>query len=60
MLAKIGGQTAPVAFACLSPGMVGLLQVNLVVPAVAPGEQTLDLTIGGIAANPTLISIGTN
>jgi uncharacterized protein (TIGR03437 family) len=57
--ATIGGQTAP-AVAVLAPGMVGVLQVNLQVPAVAAGEQTLALTIGRVAANPTLISVGTN
>jgi uncharacterized protein (TIGR03437 family) len=60
VLARIGGVNAPVAFAGMTPGLVGVLQINLQIPAVPTGEQTLEVTIGGIAANTTLISVRGN
>jgi uncharacterized protein (TIGR03437 family) len=56
--AKIGGQAAVVQFAGLAPNFVGLLQLNLQVPIVAPGEQSFEVSIGGVAANVTIISVG--
>jgi uncharacterized protein (TIGR03437 family) len=58
--AKLGGKTAEVTFAGLAPGFVGLLQVNLLVPDIAAGEQALELTVGDAAANPTVLSVGAN
>jgi uncharacterized protein (TIGR03437 family) len=57
---RIGGKPAVVGFAGLAPAFVGLLQLNVQVPAVPPGEQSLDLAIGGAAANPTFLSVGGN
>ena len=55
--AKIGGKAAEVAFAGLAPGFVGLLQVNLLVPDIAAGDQPLELTVGDVAANTSMVSI---
>jgi len=55
--ARVGGQPAKIAFAGLAPGFVGLLQMNLVIPDIASGEQPLQVSIGGIAANPTVLSV---
>jgi uncharacterized protein (TIGR03437 family) len=55
--ATIGGQSAPVAFAGLSPGSAGLYQVNLVVPPLARGDYPVQVTVGGVAANPALLSV---
>jgi minor extracellular serine protease Vpr len=50
----IGGVAVPpgdVLFSGLAPGIVGLYQVNVIVPASAPtGNQPLIITIGGVAS----------
>jgi len=49
---------ASVAFAGLTPGFVGLYQINFQVPAGAhSGEVEVDVTQNGVAANPTLLPI---
>ena len=58
--AWVGGQPAMVDFLGLAPGYVGVAQMNLVVPNVGSGEQFLQLTVGGRAANPTTLSIRSN
>lgn len=55
--ATIGGKPANVSFAGLTPGQVGLFQVNLLVPDVPAGEQTLEIAVGGNASNRTTVSI---
>jgi uncharacterized protein (TIGR03437 family) len=55
---KIGGVTADVQFAGLAPGFIdGLLQMNILIPDVPPGELPFEVTVGGVAAAPTVISI---
>ena len=54
----VGGQAATVAFAGLTPGFVGLYQVNFQVPTGASsGELQVDVTQNGVAANPTLLPV---
>ncbi|MEO8597802.1 MAG: IPT/TIG domain-containing protein [Candidatus Solibacter sp.] len=54
----IGGQPATVPFKGLAPGFVGLLQMNIVVPAtLAPGTYPLRITIDGQPANSATIAI---
>lgn len=56
--ATIGTQSAQVLFAGLAPGFVGLLQVNLTVPAgLASGSYPLTVSIGGQASNSASISV---
>jgi uncharacterized protein (TIGR03437 family) len=44
----IGGQTAQVIFSGLSPGFVGLYQVNVYVPSgISAGNQPITIAIGG-------------
>jgi uncharacterized protein (TIGR03437 family) len=55
--ATIGGQPAQVVFAGMTPGFVGLFQVDLLVPKVPSGEQPLAITVGTAAANQTTVSV---
>ncbi len=55
----VGGQNATVAFAGLSPGFVGLYQVNFVVPPTAQaGSLPVVLTQGSISSNTTQLLVG--
>ena len=55
--ASIGGVDAPVLFAGLTPEAVGVFQVSMRVPTLAPGDYPLVVTVGGNASNPALISL---
>jgi uncharacterized protein (TIGR03437 family) len=46
---KIGGVPAPVTFAGLVGGSIGLYQFNVVVPNVAAGDQPIELVVDGIS-----------
>jgi uncharacterized protein (TIGR03437 family) len=55
---SIGGRDAQVLFSGLAPGLVGVYQVNVIVPQDAPnGRQPVRLTINGINARDTFISV---
>lgn len=55
----IGGQPAEVLFAGMAPGFVGLVQLNVQVPAAAQSgsAQPVELSIRGTAAAPATIAI---
>jgi uncharacterized protein (TIGR03437 family) len=55
----IGGANAPVSFSGLTPGFVGLYQVNVQVPAGVPTGNAvpLILSIGGVASNTVTIAV---
>ena len=55
--ATIGGKDAQVLFAGLAPGWIGLAQVNLVVPAVAAGDEPLVITVNGKASNMAYVTV---
>jgi len=55
--ATVGGQPAGVVFAGLSPGSVGLFQVNLRLPLIAPGSYPLEIAVNGIASNTQMLQI---
>lgn len=56
--ATIGDQPAQVVFAGLTPGFVGLLQVNIVVPAnLAAGDYPLVITMGAAKSNGPLVTV---
>lgn len=54
----IGGQPATVQFSGLAPGLVGLYQVNVVVPAgIGAGRQALTLDINGFPARASSVVV---
>ena len=54
----IGGVAAQVDFAGLTPGIVGLYQINAVVPANAPtGSQPLAVSVNGVASNSSNLQV---
>jgi uncharacterized protein (TIGR03437 family) len=57
--ATIGGKTAEVLFLGLSPGFVGLVQANLIVPPDAPigADVPVVITIGGQPSNSMVIAV---
>jgi uncharacterized protein (TIGR03437 family) len=54
---KIGGKTATLQFAGLAPGFVGLMQMNILIPDVPAGELPFEVSVGGVSAQQTTISI---
>ena len=56
--ATIANQNARIFFAAIPYGLVGLMQVNLEIPATVPvGEQPLIISIGGQASPPAYLTI---
>ena len=54
----VGGVTAFVQFYGISPGLVGVTQVNFTVPAsVAPGVQPVVVTVGAVSSPPVNVTV---
>jgi len=55
----LNGQELPVAYAGLSPGYIGLYQINLAVPASIPPGLGISLTLkqGGVLSNTIPVSL---
>lgn len=53
---RFGDAPATVTYAGLAPGTVGLYQINVVVPNVAPGDVRLTVTIDGTPATTTPVT----
>ena len=54
----VGGRPAQVIFSGLAPGIVGLYQVNVVVPNDSPtGRQAVTCSVNGIAAPSTFVTV---
>jgi uncharacterized protein (TIGR03437 family) len=55
----VGGIASPsVSYIGLSPGSVGLYQVNFVIPQIAKGTYPVQITIAGQASNEPVITVG--
>jgi uncharacterized protein (TIGR03437 family) len=56
---EIGGVAANVSFAGIVAGTVGLYQLNIVIPNVGSGDQTIELIVDGVSnGQGLLIPIG--
>jgi len=57
--ATVGGINAPVQFAGLAPGFVGLYQVNIQIPTGVPAGDAVPLVItqSGVASNTVTIAV---
>ena len=57
--ATIGGNAATVSFSGPAPGLVGVYQVNIIVPANAPVSDAvpLALSIGGLDSNKVTLAV---
>ncbi|HEY7387521.1 MAG TPA: protease pro-enzyme activation domain-containing protein [Bryobacteraceae bacterium] len=54
----VGNVTAPIQFIGIPPGLVGVVQINILVPSGLPlGAQPVVVTVGGVASAPALLSI---
>ena len=54
---SVGGANAALQFAGMTPGFAGLVQVNFVLPDLAPGDYPLEIGIGGAASNQPLLTV---
>jgi uncharacterized protein (TIGR03437 family) len=54
----VGGQVVRPSFAGLSPGSIGLAQVNVQMPSLPVGDYPVVITVGSASSNAPLISIG--
>jgi uncharacterized protein (TIGR03437 family) len=55
--ATIGGKPAEVEFAGLAPGYPGVAQINLKIPALAPGTYPVAITVSGAASNTAQVVV---
>jgi uncharacterized protein (TIGR03437 family) len=54
---RIGGAEATVSFKGLLQGSIGLYQLNVVIPNIAAGDQTIELTVDGVANEQSLMIV---
>ncbi len=58
--AALGGRPAEIIFVGLSPGSVGLFQINLRVPAIGTGAETLVVNVNGVPSNAGTVYVAEN
>jgi uncharacterized protein (TIGR03437 family) len=55
---SVAGQPATIAFYGIPPGLVGVTQINYVVPAATPvGVQPVVVTVGGVPSQPANLTV---
>jgi uncharacterized protein (TIGR03437 family) len=54
----VGSIPATVDYIGLTPGSIGLYQVNFVVPSIAKGTYPVQITIAGQVSNKPVITVG--
>ena len=58
VVVTVGGEPAQVQFIGIPPTLVGVTQVNFVVPAgLATGQQAVSVSIGGVSSPPATLTI---
>jgi len=55
--ATIGDQDAPVDFVGMTPGSIGLAQVNIRIPALPTGNYPLQISLNGFQSASALVSV---
>ena len=55
--ATVNGTMVEITFAGLTPEFIGLTQVNLKVPSIAPGTYPLVISVNGEASNQAMITV---
>ncbi|MCC6343958.1 MAG: SBBP repeat-containing protein [Bryobacterales bacterium] len=55
--ATIGRQPAEVLFLGMTPGLVGVMQANLIVPPLDAGDYPVVISVGGVNSNAALVSV---
>jgi uncharacterized protein (TIGR03437 family) len=55
--ATIGGKETKIYFLGMTPGLVAVLQANLEVPDLPPGQHEAVITINGVDSNPGKITV---
>ena len=46
---RIGGQTAQITFKAAPAGTIGYFQVNVIVPNIGSGDQTIEMVVDGVS-----------
>jgi uncharacterized protein (TIGR03437 family) len=54
---SVGGTSAAVQFAGMTPGFAGLVQVNFVMPGLTPGDYPMQVSIGTAMSNQPLVTV---
>ena len=54
---RVGGVVAQVRFAGLTPGSLGLYQVNFVVPSGVSGSVSIEIEMGGVTSNRGVLHV---
>ena len=55
--ATLGGQAVEVVFAGMTPGFVGLAQMNFQIPGLAAGDYPLVISVNGEKSNAAMVSV---